>query len=80
MVLEQPVASVTRRNGALDRLLQDDRGQATVEYILILSVAVVAAGAMARGLLGVVDRGILRFGGQLEKDLKTGRMNSGLWK
>ena len=50
------------------------------EYVLILAVCVVAAGAMTRQLLKVLDNGILRLGGQLEKDLKTGRAGVGIWK
>ena len=60
-------------------ILEDTSGQATVEYILILSFCVVSAVAMAKGILTVLDKGILRLGGQLEKDLKTGRAPLGVW-
>lgn len=60
--------------------LKDDSGQATVEYILVLSVTVVIAAALSRKVLEVMDRGILRFGSQLEKDLKTGRMPIYVWR
>lgn len=60
--------------------LRDDRAQGTVEYILLLSVAVVAAGALSRLILQTLDNGIKRLGGQLEKDLKTGRAPVGIWE
>lgn len=61
------------------KLLNDDSGQSTVEYILILSACVVGATQMARQLLNILDKGILRVGGQLEKDLKTGRAPLHVW-
>lgn len=56
-----------------------ERGQATVEYVLILSLTVATAIGLAKGILGAVDSGILRLGGQLEKDLKTGRAPLNVW-
>ncbi|OFZ73944.1 MAG: hypothetical protein A3K03_04845 [Bdellovibrionales bacterium RIFOXYD1_FULL_44_7] len=64
----------------MSRFVRDDKGQATVEYILLLSVTAVAAGALSRAILSTIDKGILRFGGQLEKDLKTGRTPVTIWK
>ncbi|OFZ52745.1 MAG: hypothetical protein A2428_03330 [Bdellovibrionales bacterium RIFOXYC1_FULL_54_43] len=63
----------------LHLFIRDDRGQATVEYILILSMAVFGAGALARAIMGAVNQGVLRLGGALEKDLKTGRMPVSIW-
>ena len=57
----------------LNRLFREDSGQATVEYILILSVTVVGAIAFGRAVIRALDSGVLTLGGQLEKDLKTGR-------
>ena len=54
-------------------------GQATVEYILLLSFVVVACVGMTRAILGGIDRGVLRVGGSLEKQLKTGRAPGGIW-
>jgi hypothetical protein len=61
-------------------LAGDENGQGTLEYILILSVSVVIAGALGRAVIGALDKGVLRIGGQLEKDLKTGRTPLGIWK
>jgi hypothetical protein len=58
----------------------DERAQATVEYILLLSVVVAGAIAFSRRILGVLDKAILSVGGQLEKDLKTGRAPLGVWR
>lgn len=64
----------------LRNLVQDESGQAITEYILLLSVIVVGAAALTKSILGVLDKGILRLGGQLEKDLKTGRAPLNVWK
>ncbi len=61
-------------------LLDDESGQGTVEYILILSVSVVGAGAVSRSIMEALDKGLLRFGAQLEKDLKTGRAPLNIWE
>lgn len=60
-------------------LLEDERGQGTVEYVLILAFAVLGAAALGRTILGSLDTGVQSLGGQLEKDLKTGRMPVGYW-
>ncbi|MCM2322418.1 MAG: hypothetical protein NDJ90_04060 [Oligoflexia bacterium] len=57
----------------LAALWRDDGGQATLEYILILTFTVGAAAALARGLLGALNKGVLTLGAQLERNLKTGR-------
>jgi Flp pilus assembly pilin Flp len=62
------------------RFVRDDSGQATLEYILILSATVVGAAAISRSIITAVDRGILNLGAQLEKDLRTGRIPVNVWK
>lgn len=57
----------------LVRFFRDEDGQAVIEYVLVLSATLVAAGLLARGILNALDSGVLKLGGQLEKDLKTGR-------
>jgi Flp pilus assembly pilin Flp len=64
----------------LSLFLRDDSGQAFTEYLLLLSIAVVGAAALARAIMDVLDKGILKLGGQLEKDLKTGRAPLSVWK
>lgn len=59
---------------------KDESGQAITEYVLILGVTTLAAGFLMRQILRVFDGGILRLGGQLEKDLKSGRASLGSWK
>ncbi len=53
--------------------ISDESGQGVLEYVLLLSGTVIGAGLLARGILSSLDSGILKLGGQLEKDLKTGR-------
>lgn len=57
----------------------DETGQGTVEYILLLSFAVVGAMMFVRATLRVLDRGIGFLGGHLEKDLKTGKVSVSAW-
>lgn len=64
----------------LARLARDEGGQATVEYIIILSAVVGTAVAFSRGILRGLNDGILLLGGALEKDLKTGRATIGIWE
>jgi len=65
---------------ALKRLVHDESGQGLTEYVLLLSFAIGISVAVARSLRVAFDRGILVFGGELEKDLKTGRTQLGAWK
>jgi hypothetical protein len=58
----------------------DEGGQSTVEYILILSASVVGAAQLGRAILRALDNGILKLGGDLEKDLKTGRAPLNVWE
>ena len=63
-----------------NRFAREESGQAITEYVILLAFAVGTAIAFARGILGVIDKGILKLGGQLEKDLKTGRSPLSVWK
>ena len=67
------------RRFQLERFLKDDGGQAVTEYILLLSVVVGAGIALKNGIITAIDKGILLFGGQLEKDLKSGRAPVTIW-
>lgn len=66
--------------GSCERLLREEEGQAVVEYILLLSLCAMIAAGLARALVAVMDSGILMLGGQLEKDLKTGRAPLNVWQ
>lgn len=55
-------------------------GQATLEYIFVLSFAVVTAVFMARFLMDRLDNKVLQLGGTIEKQLKTGRAPVSIWK
>lgn len=55
-------------------------GQAVLEYIILLSITLTGATLIARGILTSLDDAVLRFGGKLEKNLKTGRAPVGVWK
>jgi hypothetical protein len=64
----------------LNRLILDESGQGLTEYILILSASILAATQLARKMIDVLDKGILRLGSELEKDLKTGRAPLSVWE
>ncbi len=66
--------------GKAATLLRDERGQGTVEYVLILSATVVGAAALARQIINALDNGILKMGATLERDLKTGRAPLDIWE
>ena len=55
-------------------------GQTTVEYILILTLAVSGASLTVRKILQGLDYGALKLGGQMERDLKTGRSSIRVYK
>lgn len=69
---------VVRNN--LKVLHRQESGQAITEYLLLLSIVVFGATALIRGIMSAFDQGILTLGGQLEKDLKTGRAKLSVWK
>lgn len=69
----------TRLKQFLRRFLLEESGQGTVEYILLLSATVIGAATLGRLTLRALDRGSLLVGGQLEKDLKTGRVPLNVW-
>lgn len=60
--------------------IQDEDGQGTLEYIVIMTACLSGSIAMYRQILGVLDKGIVRLGAVLEQDLKTGRMPIDIWK
>lgn len=64
---------------AWSHFLEDEQGQGTVEYILILSVAIWGSSQLVSAFFSGLDQGILRLGAQLEKDLKTGRAPLSVW-
>lgn len=66
-------------NGALLRFLSDESGQATAEYVLILSFVVVVAGTISRTLMSTLDRSVGYLGAELEKQLRTGRLKVNAW-
>ncbi len=64
----------------ITNLFQDESGQGMVEYLLILSACVVGASALAKKIIQSLDQAVLRLGGELEKDLKTGRAPLSVWE
>jgi hypothetical protein len=64
----------------LVELWRGEEGQGITEYLLILSFSVATSVLFARLMKAAIDRGVLLLGGELEKDLKTGRTRLGAWK
>ena len=76
-ILAQSLSAVRK---AGNKFLDDEEGQAITEYILILSACIFGASTLARGILKALDQGVLKLGGQLEKDLKSGRAPLSAWQ
>jgi Flp pilus assembly pilin Flp len=70
------IISITR---FLSRVAQDERGQTTTEYILLLTFVVAGTAALAKTVVGALNTGVLTLGAELEKDLKTGRTTISVW-
>jgi hypothetical protein len=70
----------TEFRGFLKRISDDEGGQGTVEYILLLSITVIGAVTFSRAILNTLDKAVLRVGGQMEKDLKSGRAPLNVWE
>lgn len=64
----------------LRKFIINQEGQGTVEYLVILSASVLGAAALAQQMKSIIDRGILRLGAQIEKDLKVGRAPLNVWQ
>ncbi len=62
------------------RVLSNQSGQGTLEYMLLLIILVVAGASFTATILRSVDDQILAVGGRLEKQLKTGRANVNSWR
>jgi len=63
----------------LASFLNDESGQAVTEYILLLSLSLASAVALSKAILTALDKFTAVFGGQLEKDLKTGGTVYTIW-
>jgi hypothetical protein len=55
-------------------------GQGTIEYILILMIAVGIALLLSRGVKGIFDKNVSQMGGRIEQAMKAGRLPQNAWK
>ena len=62
------------------RLVVNQSGQSTVEYIALLMVATLLAVSLNRMILRAFDTSMGRMAAGLEKVLKTGRVPDRIWK
>ncbi len=65
--------------GFMKRRGANQRGQAVLEYILLLAITLTLVVGMSKTILEALDQSVLRFGGRLEKTLKTGRAPANVW-
>jgi Flp pilus assembly pilin Flp len=79
-LIRQVSRTLNRLGDILKRLKDDESGQGTVEYVLVLSVSVVAASQLGARLLSALDKMVLTLAAQLERDIKTGRLGPGAWQ
>jgi Flp pilus assembly pilin Flp len=68
-----------RERGLFRRFIEEEEGQGTVEYILLLAFIVMGVGAFLSLFIGAFDRGLLVIGGALEGNLESGRMPLDQW-
>ena len=66
---------VSRKN-----LHQNQSGQGTIEYILLLIFVLGIASALSRGIQVIWNKNVLTVGGRVEQALKTGRTPNSAWK
>ncbi len=71
--LPQTGSPLVSRPAESPRLPRDQRGQATVEYILLLSLVLVAALTLNSTLVKTIDQSVVKLGAELQRNLKTGR-------
>ena len=64
----------------IKRLLNDESGQGTTEYLILLSAVILFTTTLVRQVLNIMDQGVLTLGGTLEQDLKSGRTPLRAWK
>lgn len=68
------------RRRKFDRKLNDESGQALVEYLLLLSLIFTVSVGFSRRIVSALDSSITVFNGTLEKDLRTGRATVRFWE
>ena len=64
----------------ISKSLRSESGQGIIEYMLVLFMAITMAAILAKVSKQAWDKGLLTFGGSLEKALKTGRAPASAWK
>lgn len=77
------IAQLSRINKLLPlmgRLLKEESGQGTAEYILILSASVLGTVQLSKIIISNLDKAVLHLGAILEQDLKTGRAPASVWE
>lgn len=59
--------------------IQAQSGQATVEYLFVLVLGVIAAVLFYQGTLAMYDQAVTNLGGRLEANLRSGRLPASQW-
>lgn len=62
------------------RFMRNESGQGTTEYVLLLSAVVFFASAFMNKIIGTFDKVATTIGAELERNLKTGRLDPRAWK
>ncbi len=58
------------------QLIHDEEGQSTVEYMLLISVIVIAVVAAAYAFVPIFKEGVLDLANDVKKILSTGKIGS----
>jgi Flp pilus assembly pilin Flp len=70
----------TQRRTLKIKTLRSETGQGTVEYILILLIAITVATLLSKGVSSIWQGNVNKMGGNMEQSLKTGRLPTNAWK
>jgi len=70
---------IKKRKNYFLKTYSERKGQAILEYIVILSACLFATLGVSKNITSIIGSGIFRLGAQLEQDLKTGRLSLKLW-
>ncbi|RYZ73313.1 MAG: hypothetical protein EOP09_02090 [Proteobacteria bacterium] len=79
-ISRSPFSRSFKKTGKKCRILANQSGQGTLEYILLLIIVIAGAATFTGRLVSKVDDQLLTVGGQLERQLKTGRANVNTWR
>jgi hypothetical protein len=62
------------------QISKNQKGQALLEYVLMLSISIILTGIVYKAALAGVDKMALLMGAKVENQLRTGNVTSPYWR